>query len=70
MAKTPTRQPNFGQSNIVVRIKKEGGHFGSVDNNENLIEEVEEFAFLDFIMLEALKDLGKGDEVAKQSKRR
>jgi hypothetical protein len=35
-----------------------------------LIEEVEEFAFLDFIMLEALKDLGKGDEVAKQSKRR
>jgi len=33
VAKVPTKQPNFGQSNIVVRIKKEGGHFGSLDNN-------------------------------------
>jgi protease II len=58
LARPPAKQANFGQNNIVVRLKKEGGHFGSVSNHENLIEEVEEFAWLDFIMLEAHKDLG------------
>jgi len=69
LAAIPSRQANFGQSNIVVRIKKEGGHFGSVDNQENLNEEIEEFAWLDFLMLEALKDLGQGDETAKKTKK-
>lgn len=69
VAKTPTNQPNFGQNNIVVKIKQEGGHFGSVENNDNLTDEIEEFAFLDFIMLDALKDTGKGDEAAKSRRR-
>jgi len=34
-ALTPTRIPNFGNKNIVVRVDREeaNGHFGSVDNN-------------------------------------
>ena len=51
MVKPPTKYPNFGQSNFVVRIKKDGGHFGSLDNNDNLQEECQEFAWLDFLML-------------------
>jgi protease II len=69
LAKPPTKQPNFGQNNIVVRIRKEGGHFGSVNNDENLVDEIEEFAWLDFLMMEATKDTGKADEVAKLSKK-
>jgi oligopeptidase B len=47
----PSKYPDFGQNNFVVRIKKEGGHFGSINNDENLMEEVQEFAWLDFLML-------------------
>jgi protease II len=32
----PTRVPHFGNKNIVVQINKDGGHFGSSDNNINL----------------------------------
>ena len=49
----PTRMPNFGNKNIVVRIEREesSGHFGSVDNNENLKNDTQIFAWLDFLML-------------------
>lgn len=69
LAVVPSRQANFGQSNIVVRIKKDGGHFGSVNNQDNLIEEIEEFAWLDFLMLEAHKDLGQVDEAARKARK-
>jgi protease II len=36
-----TRMPNFGNKNIVVRIRKDesAGHFGSADNNVSIEEE-------------------------------
>ena len=33
LAKENERYPNFGEKNIVVKIDKEGGHFGSTNNN-------------------------------------
>jgi oligopeptidase B len=50
MAKEPTRFPDFGGKNIVVRLSKEGGHFGAVDNDTNLAMSTFEFAWLDYIM--------------------
>lgn len=50
LAKTPTKHPNFGNKNIVVRINKEGGHFGNIENEENLKMLAFEFAWLDYIM--------------------
>lgn len=50
LSKPPTLYPDFGNSNIVVRIDKEGGHFGTTDNDTNLAMLTWEFAWLDFIM--------------------
>jgi len=36
LAKDPKRFPDFGMKNIVVNINKNDGHFGSIENNENL----------------------------------
>jgi len=49
----PKKMPNFGDKNIVMRIEREegSGHFGSVDNNENLKNDTQIFAWLDFLML-------------------
>lgn len=33
----PTRMPNFGDKNILAQISTDGGHFGSTDNNKNLV---------------------------------
>jgi|LauGreDrversion4_2_1035121.scaffolds.fasta_scaffold25214_6 oligopeptidase B len=50
LAMTPTRFPDFGNKNIVVRLNKEGGHFGDADNDVNLAMATYEFAWLDYIM--------------------
>lgn len=50
LAKDPERQPDFRAKNIVARVNKEAGHFGSVDNDVNLAIETFEFAWLDFLM--------------------
>ena len=36
LAKEPKRIPNFYEKNIFARIRKDGGHFGSANNDENL----------------------------------
>lgn len=43
--------PHFGDKNIICRINKEGGHFGSTSNDVNLLASVQEFAWLEFLML-------------------
>lgn len=50
MADAPQRFPDFGCKNIVVRLNKEGGHFGALDNDTNLAMGTFEFAWLDYIM--------------------
>lgn len=50
MAEAPQRFPDFGAKNLVVRFNKEGGHFGSVENDVNLAMATFEFAWLDYIM--------------------
>ena len=37
LAQEPTRMPHFGDNNILMQINKDGGHFGSTDNNTNLV---------------------------------
>ena len=32
----PTRMPHFGNRNIICKVNKDGGHFGSHDNETNL----------------------------------
>ena len=51
MATDPKRMPHFGDKNIVCRINKVGGHFGSTQNDVNLMGIVNEFAWLEFLML-------------------
>ena len=51
LAQTPTSMPHFGDKNIICRINKEGGHFGSMHNDANLLASVQEFAWLEFLML-------------------
>lgn len=50
LAESPQKFPDFGLKNIVVRIIKEGGHFGTTDNELNLAMATYEFAWLDYIM--------------------
>lgn len=50
LAKTPEKFPDFGDKNIVVRINKEGGHFGTADNDVNLTMLIFEYAWLDYIL--------------------
>ena len=38
--KTPTQVPHFGNNNFVCRINVEGGHFGSTENDQNLMNGV------------------------------
>jgi len=42
-----------------VRINKDGGHFGTTDNDVNLSMLVKEFSFLDFLMLNPGDDAGE-----------
>jgi len=52
LASEPTRMPNFGNKNIVCHLQKENiGHFGSTDNEYNLLNLANQFAWLDFLML-------------------
>ncbi len=51
LATDPKRMPHFGDKNIVCRINKDGGHFGSTQNDVNLMGIVNEFAWLEFLML-------------------
>lgn len=57
LAKDPTRFPDFGSKNIVVRFNKEAGHFGHIDNDTNLAMDTFEFAWLDYIMFKKSNDL-------------
>lgn len=50
VAMVDERFPDFGDKNIVVRIDREGGHFGTTSNNTNLAMATMEMAWLDFIM--------------------
>jgi oligopeptidase B len=50
LAKSPNLFPDFGMKNIVVRFNKDGGHFGAVDNDENLAMLTYEFTWLDYIL--------------------
>ena len=59
---TPKRVPHFGNNNMVVRVNEEGGHFGSHHNNLNLFNSVQEFAWLDFLMLNPTVDLGQAQK--------
>lgn len=52
LATEPTRAPHFGNKNIVCKVSRDGaGHFGSHDNEVNLINSGNQFAWLDFMML-------------------
>ena len=63
--------PNFGDHNFTVRINKDGGHFGSTENDVNLRDSVQEFAWLDFLMLNPSNDTGNDEkEISKELKRR
>ena len=67
----PTRMPDFGDNNIVVQInKKEIGHFGAVDNSKNLANLVNQFAWLDFLMLNPNKEKNLIPEFDQPKKRR
>jgi len=59
LAQEPTRVPHFGNNNMVVRINEEGGHFGSVSGDVNIYNGMQEFAWLDFLMLNPQSDLGE-----------
>lgn len=51
-ASEPTRMPNFGDKNIVCHLQKDNtGHFGAVDDSKNLLNLANQFAWLDFLML-------------------
>ena len=55
----PTNVPHFGNNNTIVRVNHEGGHFGSHENDVNLYNAMQEFAWLDFLMLNPTEDLGE-----------
>lgn len=61
LAKEPKRFPNFGDKNFTVRINKQGGHFGSTENDLNLHNLVQEFAWLDFLLLNPSNDSGANE---------
>jgi len=50
LALSPKRCPDFSEKNIVLRINKDGGHFGSSNNEKNLTMAIWEFAWLDFLI--------------------
>lgn len=50
LALDPKKQPDFSAKNIVVRINKDNGHFGSTDNDVNLAMETFEYTWLDYLM--------------------
>ena len=56
MATDPKRMPHFGDKNIICKINKDGGHFGSTENDSNLMGLVHEFAWLEFLMLNPKDD--------------
>jgi oligopeptidase B len=56
LAETPTKMPHFGYKNIKCRINKDGGHFGSTSNDVNLSANVQEFAWLEFLLLNPKSD--------------
>ena len=61
--------PDFGNKNILMRVNEEGGHFGSTENDVNLMHIVQEFAWLDFLMLNPMDDDGSNDiEILKTTK--
>ena len=71
LAKTPQRVPHFGDNNFTVRIQKDGGHFGSTENDVNLRDSVQEFAWLDFLMLNPNNDTGEAEqELSREMKNR
>ena len=45
-----------------MRINKDGGHFGSTENDVNLKDLVQEFAWLDFLMLNPTADIGDAEQ--------
>lgn len=59
LSQEPTKVPNFGNNNMIVRVNQEGGHFGSHDGDVNLYNAMQEFAWLDFLMLNPTGDLGE-----------
>ena len=69
----PKRSPNFGNNNIVMRVNHEGGHFGSHANDVNLFNCMQEFAWLDFLMLNPTADFGEAqrewEAAVRQSKK-
>jgi len=52
ISQTPSQFPNFASNNIVCRISQDEGqgHFGSVDNDQNIASLAFEFAWLDYLM--------------------
>lgn len=36
LSQDPTRVPDFGNKNMIVRVNQEGGHFGSHDGDVNI----------------------------------
>lgn len=58
----PKRVPHFGNANTIVRVNHEGGHFGSAYNDVNLANCMQEFAWLDFLMLNPTEDLGEAQK--------
>ena len=48
--------PHVGDKNIICKINKDGGHFGSTENDSNLMGLVHEFAWLEFLMLNPKDD--------------
>lgn len=55
----PTGSVHFGNQNFIARIDTEGGHFGSHANDVNLFNSMQEYAWLDFLMLNPSADLGE-----------
>ena len=70
LGSAPTRVPHFGNHNFVVRVNKEGGHFGSHANDVNLFNAMQELAWLDFLMLNPTEDLGEAQRDWEQHMRK
>ena len=70
LSQEPTRMPHFGNNNMIVRVGDQGGHFGSHEGDVNIYNAMQEFAWLDFLMLNPTEDLGEAQREWEQDMRK
>ena len=70
LSQEPSRVPHFGNNNMIVRVSDQGGHFGSHESDVNIYNAMQEFAWLDFLMLNPTEDLGEAQREWEQDMRK